>query len=220
MAMAERGVSALLDSVERARGVLEAEDKAREKLLTLTREIVRLSRQTIFKLHDGDLAAAESLLKHLRAIVEELLAFKESSPRLYYGGSVTAALAEYVEANALYSYLKGEEMQGYEALRVEPVHFLLGLADFTGELRRLLLRHLSSGDYASAARELKLMEEVYRALVSIAVPEALVPGLRRKIDVLRALIESSVRDFHYSLTSNNLERAVKALLGELHGRGV
>ncbi|MEM4679686.1 MAG: hypothetical protein QXL98_01970 [Thermofilaceae archaeon] len=218
--MAERGVSALLDSVERARGVLEAEDKAREKLLTLTREIVRLSRQAIFKLHDGDLAAAESLLKHLRAMVEELLAFKESSPRLYYGGSVTAALAEYVEANALYSYLKGEEMQGYEALRVEPVHFLLGLADFTGELRRLLLRHLSSGDYASAARELKLMEEVYRALVSIAVPEALVPGLRRKIDVLRALIESSVRDFHYSLTSNNLERAVKALLGELHGRGV
>ncbi|MEM1690222.1 MAG: hypothetical protein QXG48_00075 [Thermofilaceae archaeon] len=218
--MAERGVSALLDSVERARGVLEAEDKAREKLLTLTREIVRLSRQAIFKLHDGDLAAAESLLKHLRAMVEELLAFKESSPRLYYGGSVTAALAEYVEANALYCYLKGEEMQGYEALRVEPVHFLLGLADFTGELRRLLLRHLSSGDYASAARELKLMEEVYRALVSIAVPEALVPGLRRKIDVLRALIESSVRDFHYSLTSNNLERAVKALLGELHGRGV
>lgn len=218
--MKGREPGALLDAVERARMVLEAEDKAREKLLMLTRDIVRLSRQAIFKLHDGDLVAAESLLEHLRAMLEELLAFKESNPRLYYGGSVTAALAEYVEANALYSYLKGEAMQNYEALRVEPVHFLLGLADFTGELRRLLLRHLSSGDYASASRELSLMEDIYRALASIAVPEALVPGLRRKIDVLRALIESSVRDFHYSLTSSNLEQSIKALLGELHGQGV
>lgn len=218
--VSEGSLRALLDSIERARMALEAEDKAREKLLVLAREVTRLSRQAIFKLHEGDIEEAGSILKRLRSTVEDLLAFKESNPRLYYSGSVTAALTEYVEANALYSYVKGEAIHGYETLRVEPVHFLLGLADFTGELRRLLLRHLSSGDYASAARELNLMEEIYKALASIAVPEALVPGLRRKIDVLRALIESSVRDFHYSQTSSNLERAIRSLLSELHGRGL
>lgn len=207
----------LLDYVEQARAVLEAEDEAREKLLGLTREVVRLARQTILKLHDSDTEGARRILEQLFALVDKVQAFKASNPRLYYGGSVTAALAEYVEASVLFSYVNGEPIPGYEELRVEPVHYLLGLADFTGELRRLLLRRLSSGDHASAERELRLMEEVYQALVAVAVPEALVPGLRRKVDVLRALIESSARDLYYSATSSDLERAIRRLLDKIEG---
>lgn len=212
--------NALLNAVERARTCLETEDAAREKLLAITREIARLSRQVVFRLHDGDVEDAKKILDQLAPLVEELLEFKTSNPRLYYGGSVTSALTEYVEATALYHYMKGLGIPSFEELKVEPVHYLLGLADFTGELRRLLLRHLSNGEYTEAERELRCMEDVYRALVSIAVPEALVPGLRRKVDVLRALIESSIRDLHYSQSSSKLEQAIRELLCELRGEDV
>ncbi len=209
----------LMAAVEKARAHLEAEDAAREKLLSLTREVVRLSRQVVFRIHDGDVEGARKAFGQLAELVNELTAFKSTNPRLYYGGSVTGALAEYVEASALLSYVQGRPIPSFEELMVEPAHYLLGLADFAGELRRLLFRHLNEGDLPSAERALRFMEVVYRALAAIAVPEALVPGLRRKVDVLRAVIESSVRDLHHSSSSIRLERIMGSLMGKLGGGG-
>lgn len=209
----------LAEIVEKARVNLEAEDEAREKLLELTREVTRLSRKAIFKIHEGDLSGAGEILASATAVVRELLSFKVTHPRLYYGGSVTSALAEYVEAKALHSYLEGNRIPSFEELQVEPAHYLLGVADFAGELRRLLVRYLSSGKVSEAERALKLMEDVYRALATIAVPEALVPGLRRKVDVLRALIEGSARDILYYAISCDLERSIKESLSKLQSCG-
>jgi len=215
--MRERGLGELEEAVEGARRALEAEDEAREQLLNLTREITRLARQIIFKLHDGDLESAEELLRRASELVDKVHVFKSANPRLYYSGVVASAYVEYVEARMLYCYIKGEKIPSYEELKVEPEHYLLGLADFAGELRRLLLKHLSSGNYDSAKLELTLMEKVYRLLASIAVPDALAPGLRRKVDVLRAVVESSLRDLQYSLTSTTLREAIENLLRELRG---
>jgi len=208
----ERGLLAAV--VERVRTVLEEEDEAREKLLKLTREVTRLCRKAIFKMHEGELSSAKELLASTAELVREILAFKISHPRLYYGGSVTSALAEYVEAKALLAYLEGSGMPSFEELGVEPEHYLLGISDFAGELRRLLVRSLSAGRPLEAERALKLMEEVYRALATIAVPEALVPGLRRKVDVLRALVESSARDILYYEVSSGLEKLMEEALAK------
>lgn len=217
--MNDREAHGLAEIVEKARALLEAEDEAREKMLELTREVTRLSRKAIFKIHEGDLSGASEMLASATAAVRELLAFKATHPRLYYGGSVTSAVAEYVEAKALCLYLEESRIPGFEELEVEPTHYLLGIADFAGELRRLLVRYLSAGRLAEAERALKLMEDVYKTLATIAVPEALVPGLRRKVDVLRALIEGSARDILYYAISSNLERSIKETLSKLQGRG-
>jgi translin len=212
--MGEGGLSALAEVVERARAILEEEDEAREKLLKLTREVTRLCRKAVFRMHEGDLSGARELLASAGELVREILAFKASHPRLYHGGSVASALAEYVEASVLLAYLEGGRAPSFEDLRVEPEHYLLGIADFAGELRRLLVRSLSAGKPLEAERALKLMEEVYRALATIAVPEALVPGLRHKVDVLRALVESSARDILYYEVSSELEKLMREALAE------
>lgn len=202
------------EQAEGARGVLEREDEVREKILDLSRRITRLARKAIFKLHEGDVSGCRATLDSLKELVGELVAFKERSKH-YYGGATTSALAEYVEAVMLFKYIVGEEPPGYEELGVEPEQYLLGLADFSGELRRLLVRHLSKGGLEEAERALALMEEVFKALSTMAVPEALAPGLRHKVDVLRALIETSARDLLYHATSARLEERMRNLLEKL-----
>lgn len=211
--------SSIHEKIEKAREYLEAEDTAREKILALTREAVRLSRKAIFKIHEGDLDEAYRILNVVNKVVGELLNFKSTHPRLFYSGSVSSAIAEYVEARVLYAYRRDEELPSYQELMVEPAQYLLGLADFTGELRRLLIRSLSRGDYASAERALKLMEEIFQALATIDVPDALATGLRHKVDVLRALIEGSSRDLLYHITSSNLEKSIRSLLDKLVEKG-
>lgn len=209
----------IAEIVSRASELLEVEDEAREKMLELTREVIRLSRRAIFKAHEGNLDEAGKMLEMAAAAVSELLKFKVTHPRLYYGGAMASALAEYVEARVLHAYLSEGRIPSFNELTVEPDHYLLGLADFAGELRRLLVRYLSVGKRAEAERALALMEEIYRALATVAVPDALVRGLRHKVDVLRALIESSARDLLYYTVSSEVEQAMRAALSRLRGHG-
>ncbi|RLE89120.1 MAG: haloacid dehalogenase [Thermoprotei archaeon] len=208
----------LSEIIERARVMLEEEDEVREDLLKLTREVGREARRAVFKVHEGDLGGAEERLKTAREAVQKILCYKERYPRLYYSGSTSAALAEYVEACLLLAYAKGSELPGFEELEVEPHHYLLGLADFVGELRRLMVRYISSDKYGEAGRALRVMEEVYKGLLTISVPDALVPGLRRKVDVLRGVVESAARDLLYYVKSGELSRALRELLAELAKR--
>lgn len=202
----------LEESVEVARKLLENEDEVREKILSLTREIIRGARRVVFKVHEGDIIAAERELTKTEEHVNELEKYKLLHPRLFYTGSVSAALVEYVEARLILEYEKTDRLPSFEELKVEPVHYLLGLADFGGELRRLMVRCLSIGDYSGAEQALKIMEKVYKGLTTLVLPDALVPGLRRKVDILRGVFESSMRDLLYYSISNDVENSIRDLL--------
>ncbi|HDD34267.1 MAG: hypothetical protein DRK00_01565 [Thermoprotei archaeon] len=208
----------LSEVIEKARILLEEEDEVREELLKLTREVGREARRAIFKVHEGDLESAEERLRVASETVRRILSYKERYPRLYYSGSTTSALAEYVEACLLLAYARGNELPGFEDLGVEPHHYLLGLADFVGELRRLMIRYISSDMFKEAGEVLHVMEEVYKGLLTISVPDALVPGLRRKVDVLRGVVEAAARDLLYYVKSGELSRALRELLAELGER--
>lgn len=202
----------LEESIEEARRLLESEDEAREEILSLTREIIRRARRIVFKVHEGDIAAAEKELAKTEEYVNELGKYKLSHPRLFHAGFVNAALAEYVEARLALEYEKTGGLPSFKELKVEPVHYIMGLADFGGELRRLMVKRLSMGDYSGAERALKLMEKVYKGLATLALPDALVPGLRRKVDTLRGVFEGSTRDLLYYAVSSDLENSIRDLL--------
>ncbi|MEM1509085.1 MAG: hypothetical protein QXY49_03160 [Thermofilaceae archaeon] len=202
----------LEESIEEVRKLLENEDEVRERILSLTREIIRGARRIVFKVHGGDIVSAEKELTETEKYVSELEKYKFLHPRLFYTGSVSAALVEYVEARLILEYEKTDKLPSFEELKVEPVHYLLGLADFGGELRRLMVRCLSTGDYSGAVRALKIMEKVYKGLITLALPDALVPGLRRKVDILRGVFESSMRDLLYYSISNDVENSIRDLI--------
>lgn len=208
----------LPEVVEKARLLLEKEDEVREKLLRLAREVGRDARRAVFKIHEGDLEGAEEQLREAAKLVSEITSYRGRWPRLYYSGATTSALAEYVEARLLLAYAKRSELPGFEELGVEPHHYLLGLADFVGELRRLMIVYISSNMFEEARGILRDMEEVYRGLLTISVPDALVPGLRRKVDALRGVVEGAARDLLYYVKNNELSRLIWELLDELAKR--
>lgn len=69
--------------------------------------------------------------------------------------------------------------------------YLLGLADAEGELRRAILDLLRKGELRQAEELFSLMERVYEFLVEFDYPDAILPGMKRKQDVVRGLIEKT-----------------------------
>ncbi|MEM4699732.1 MAG: hypothetical protein QXT74_02120 [Candidatus Nezhaarchaeales archaeon] len=184
-----RGLSSAL---ERAASYLDERNLVREEALRATREVARLSRHVIHCIKSAGLEEARARASELRSLVRSLNGKLASYPELYHSGLVYGALSEYAEAVLVLSIVEGGEVKGYEELEIPPVPYLQGLGDAVGELRRLVLERVREGDFEGAWRLFKAMEEVLEGLSRLDYPEALVPGLRHKVDVARALVDATL----------------------------
>ncbi len=200
----------LIEGIRKAYGALEEKDKAREEMLKVAREIIRSARRLVACSHVGNRDEASKLVKELVGLVNGLNEYKLSHPDLYYSGFVQNALVEYVEARLLYSFAFGSEAPCFEELQVDPASYLLGVADLTGELRRLLSKYIKADDYGSAEEIVAIMEYIFDELRGIALPDALAPGLRRKVDVMRGVLEGARRDLLFYKRSHELLKAMSS----------
>ena len=87
--------------------------------------------------------------------------------------------------------------------------YLLGLGDVIGELRRFALDALRFNKIEEMQRMLSLMEKIYSELVFFDYPKAIVPGLRRKTDIGRSLVEKTRGD---AATAIQQEKLLAVLL--------
>ncbi|QOJ79643.1 haloacid dehalogenase [Infirmifilum lucidum] len=198
-------------------------DEKREEILLLTRELTRKTKEAIFAMHRGDWDRSSGCLEEARTILKRIASFRQESPYIYYSGSVIAAQAEYVEAEMLHSVLRNRKPPSFTELGVEPQSYLLGLGDLVGELRRSVLDELRRDNVERAWQLMELMEGIYFELEKFSLPEALVPGLRHKVDVARALIENTRKDILFSEKSSKLSRKIEEFLskeGESRERGL
>ncbi|UNQ72743.1 hypothetical protein [Infirmifilum sp. NZ] len=198
--------------LEKINKLLTELDEKREEILTLTRELTRKAREAIFSLHRGDRERGIQSLEEARRLLRRILSFREGFPNIYYAGYVISAQAEYVEAEMLYSILSGTAPPSFEDLGVEPQAYLQGLGDLIGELRRSALDELRRDNFTRAWELVDLMERIFYELSKFSLPEALTPGLRHKVDVARALIDSTRKDILVSEKSIKLSRKIDHLL--------
>lgn len=94
-------------------------------------------------------------------------------------------------------------------INVPAVDYVLGLADVIGEYRRLVLDLLREGDAEKGEACLQTMDEIYMALMAMDEAYMLVPGLRRKCDVARRIIETTRGDITQELRRKALENYLK-----------
>ena len=130
---------------------------------------------------------------------------------MFYSGLVDAAFQEYAEAQTLLSLVEKNRFLSPEEINVNSVAFVLGIADVIGELRRRALDSLRKEDVKTAEACLHLMEEIYVELMSMDEAYMLVPGLRRKSDVARHVIESTRGDITIEARRSSLEQCMKSL---------
>ncbi len=177
--------------IEEVDYVLKEKDLVREEVIKLTREITRLSSAVVSNVHKGEYEAAQKDLYVLEERVELLLKLVNPHPDLKYSGLVYNGLSEYVEARMLYSIVVEGKLPSLKELRTPIVPYLQGLGDLVGELRRLIIRLLNEVKVEEAEKYLAVMELIYEKLKVLDYPDAIMPGVRHKVDVAARLVEDS-----------------------------
>jgi translin len=196
---------------EHARSYFDRKNQARERALSVSREVIRSSANTIRALHRNDMVAADALLEKTAQSAGELAPYAAQHPDLYFTGFVQDALKEYAEAATTRAMLVGEDLPSPEDLGVGFVPYLNGLGEAVGELRRHLLDCLRRGDVERAENILPMMDDICNLLVTIDYPEAMTGGLRRTTDAQRATVERTRGDLTIAVRQRDLELALRQM---------
>lgn len=102
-----------------------------------------------------------------------------------YLKAISAGIQEFVEAYTFFEYLQGKEISDWEqiekrfeykteegeqqsySLSLIPSEFILGLADLTGEIMRLCINSLGSGERTSCFDNCKFLQNMYLNYLSL-----------------------------------------------------
>ena len=186
-------VNQIKDYVEKITPKLQERFDSREKLLLLSREVIRYAGETISLSHK---MKKEEATKKYEMALQKLKELKEvvcNYPELLYG-DVGTAFQEVAEASVVYSIYFDQRVPTGEELGIPDIYYILGIADAIGELRRRVLELLRKREVEKAEQTYTIMEELYEILWELEYPKALVPNLRQKIDSLRRLLEETNHD--------------------------
>ncbi|MCD6446075.1 hypothetical protein J7L49_04755 [Candidatus Bathyarchaeota archaeon] len=196
----------LKDILKEIRKELKEKEKVKEKAQQDMRRATSLSKQAILLIHQKKLKKAKLVLKRAAEIISRLKNSSNLYPEIIYSGLFNAALQEFSEANIFLKLIEESRFIAPNEINVPSVDYVLGLADVIGEYRRLALDALREGNVDESERCLEIMEEIYTELMAMDEAYMLVPGLRRKCDVARRIIETTRGDLTQEVRRSQLEK--------------
>jgi len=185
-------------------------DKTREKLLDLTRKIIRLAGWAIIQIHRRQIAKARGTLKEAEGLIADVSGLLKERFEFRQVGYVIVAFQELAEAKILLGFVTKKKLLTQREVGVDWVPYLLGLLDFLGELRRMTMDRLKVGDLKEAEGAFESMETIHEDLLSLD-RTSIIPNFRRKMDTARKLVESTRADVVGDIRRVSLENAMKNL---------
>jgi translin len=213
--MPERALKELTQICDKIRGNFDAKDAARERGLTLTREVIRNSANAIRSVHREEFEEAMRLMDQSAALLREADEVLKDHPDVYYAGFVHDSQKEHAEAHLTYSLVRREPIPDPDSLGVGYAAYLNGMGEAVGELRRHALDRIRQNDITWGESLLNAMDEIYYAMVSFDYPTAISGGLKRTADVTRSLIERTRGDLTNAIRQQHLEAALAELETQL-----
>lgn len=193
-------------------------DSVRQEIHMAMRKARRLSKRAIFLVHRNQLDDAEKTFGRAGDLLAGLANLSKRFPDLLYMGSVDSAFQEYTEAQILVGLVRKKRFVGYDEINVPPSSYVLGLADVIGEFRRRALDFLRKGKNERAEECMDFMETIYAELINLDNIQMLIPGLRRKCDVGRRVIEATRGDITIDARRSLLENSIKELRKTLEAK--
>ena len=202
-------MSGLRTVLKKVKVDLTKKDKIREKAHESMRKATSLSKQTILLIHQKHFEEAKTTVEKAKEIIAGLQDLADECPEIVYGGMFSAALQEYSEANIFLKLVEESRFISPEEINVPSVDYVLGLADVVGEFRRLALDALREGNVKRGEECLETMDEIFIELMALDEAYMLVPGLRRKSDIARRIIETTRGDITQEVRRKSLEDYLK-----------
>ncbi|MFX0048244.1 MAG: translin family protein [Candidatus Hermodarchaeota archaeon] len=190
---------------------LDKLDQDRERILKLSRTLIRDCSNSIKHIHRKDFDQYHQKILNVKETHKELLELVNKNPGVFLKYLKTPE-QEYAEAVAFYSIISKEPLPLPNDLNLNPLNYALGLADVIGELRRYALDNIRNSIINDLNYILESMDDIYTHLFSIDYPSGLTQDLRRKTDQARSIIEKTRGDVSISLQMNDLKKCMQEKL--------
>jgi translin len=184
MTIAAENVKATL---KRISSELDDVEHRRELLIKGTRNVIIKCSKSIMALHRGRLEDAAKLLEEAQAELSSLRTHVHDDLERY----LINAEQELVEAYQLKCVYEKTSLAAIEDLNVATSSYLLGLLDSIGEIKRMIYDNLRIERTSDALNLFALMEDLYSSIYPFSVYDNIVPGIKRKLDVAKLLIENA-----------------------------
>jgi translin len=185
----------------------------REQLLRQSRDVIAASSNAIVSLHLGKAKSASEKLTQAERVLRTIRRLGKDDLKRYLVQPET----EYVEAHVVAAVVGRETLPSLRDLQVGGPAYLLGLLDAVGEMKRLVYDRIRTGRSAEASRLFGIMERLYQLVSPFAVHDHVAPGVRRKLDVARILIEDTRAAVTEEIRRTQFIRAMEKLSERLPG---
>jgi predicted translin family RNA/ssDNA-binding protein len=159
-------------------------DASREKLIIMSRDVLKKSKNSIHSCHRGDMITAKKLLTVASTGVKKLNSLAKT-PQLAAIGAVHDAFEEYVEACCFFAYCSGKKLPSPKSLNVGMHAYLPGICDLVGELFRKAMNDAIKGKYDAVFKIKDFVTDLYAELMQFDWRSS----ARRKFDSIKYHLE-------------------------------
>jgi translin len=164
----------------------------------------------MIQVHRGELTQASKTLGQAKQSLDEIEKLLSDHAELPQFGQVLVAFQEFAEGRLLLQMKKVGKLATLEEVGTSSTAYLLGMLDFIGEMRRMILDSLRRSEADEAQRLLSKMESVYEDLLSLD-RTSILPNFRRKLDAARRILEATRGDVASDMRRVSLEKAIRSL---------
>lgn len=172
--------------LEEVKEDIEEEYLQREEVLKKRRAIIPICQEGVTKSLRGELEEAEGKRKEALKILRECERELEGYPVLI-DKLLKQSYQEYAELKIVKNYIDKGSITKAE---VPSKYYLTGLLDAIGEIKRHGMNKLGEGEINEAEEILRDLEDIYLEASKFSYPNSIVPGLKRKKDVARKVINN------------------------------
>lgn len=201
----------LREFLKRVQDEANRKEVARQEVQSSMRSATRKSKIAILMVHQKKFDKAEDMLREVRELFSKVSELSKNDVDLLFSGIVDAAYQEYSEACLFLWLVKEGRFVSFEEIGAPSSSYVLGLADVIGELRRKALDSLREGEIQLAEKHLETMDLIYTELTGMGDAYFLLPGLRRKCDVARKVIEATRGDVTIEVRRRSLQDSIQKL---------
>jgi translin len=161
-------------------------EERRNAIIKGTRDATILCSKAIVSMHAHKKNESIENIEKAKKLLQQFKKMgKEDLQKYLY-----VAEQEFVEAYCLFSIIENSVIPSMKSLEVSDISYVMGLLDCIGEIKRMIIDKIRLEGTSDINTLFELMDKIYGIIYPLAVYDNLMPGLRRKLDVSRILIEN------------------------------
>lgn len=180
-------ISNVQTDVEKINKKFKDVEERRNAIIKGTRDATILCSKAIISLHSHHKKESIEYTEKAKKLLQQFRELGKDDLQKY----LHIAEQEFVEAFCLFSIAENSVIPSMKSLEVSDISYVMGLLDCIGEIKRMIIDKIRAEGTSNVHTLFELMDKIYGIIYPLAVYDNLMPGLRKKLDVSRILIENA-----------------------------